>query len=83
MLVQITEIIEKYNINTNNDRGTQMVSCNECKNNKCDQHGKTYIHYCDKGHWDRTDEEQDWLHDDEEFDEYLTTRRSCSDFEPK
>lgn len=58
-----------------------MVQCKNCKNNKCDKtpHG-TYVHYCGAGMWDRTDEEQDWLHDDEDFEEYLNKDQFCSDY---
>jgi hypothetical protein len=35
---------------------------------------------CAAGMWDRTDPDQDWLHNDSDYHEYINNDRFCSEF---
>jgi len=57
------------------------IKCIDCKKYKNDVlTANAGAEYCVSDMWDRNDEEQDWLHADEDFKEYVEKERFCSEF---
>jgi len=57
----------------------KCIDCKHCKNDRLT--AEAGAEYCTEGVWDRADEDQGWFHSIDDFNNYVTKARFCSEYE--